>query len=280
MNETLTGINNKVPLQLETENLHQTPTFLWAWAYTDTDGILKNESMMLSCKDHLIDCLQHGDQYRPLRYIRHTTKDTPITLILLVNATKNDPMAGIKNLVHPLEQQNKWKQTQIVYLDKYIRKNVYRDTIYFHAYKITASKMWKRNGFLFSIWASLVRIGWNYPEVTLDNWIDTLTKLGSPSYCNEVSYLKSNTQYYTIESYKKTWDYVLNNLHKYKKLYNESVHTNTQFKGYHGVDGIFWCLGAAYNHVGSGYCSSAKKSHPFLEDVTQHAIKHSISKAA
>lgn len=259
-------------LNLETNNFYL-PSFSWCFAYTDKDNVLTTYSTVVTCKDYLIDML-NKPRNLSLIHDKEIPRDTPITLLVFLPKTNASATfkQGISNLLNPLERKYKWKQTDCEDLGIFNIKSMYGDKLYFQVIKITASKMWKRNPFLFSIWSSLLRLSHYYPDSTLDTFIGNCYE-SIDRVPNETQYIKSNVNYFGLESYKAKWQEILNSLHQYKDFYGSYMNSNIRFHT-HGNDGIFWCFLAPflYTHDQMGL-KAAKESHPYINKVLA-GLKH------
>lgn len=266
-------------LNLETANFYL-PQFSWCFAYTDKDNILTTYSTVVTCKDYLIDML-NKPKNPGLKHDKEIPRDTPITLLVFL--PKNNAFAtfkqGISNLLNPLEHKYKWKQTDCENLGTFKIKSMYGDIWDFQVIKITTSKMWKRNPFLFSIWSSLLRISYFYPSSTLNTFIENCYE-SIDRYPNETMYIKSNINYFGLESYKAKWQEILNSLHQYKDFYGSCMNTNNRFQT-HGNDGIFWCFSAptTFTYDTNGL-KLAKESHPYMNKVLAGLKNNALRYAA
>jgi hypothetical protein len=259
------GTENKIPFNHKYHTFSMS-SFNWAFGFTDDKGILSMESACIRCKDHLIDCL-NTKTCTGLQYCDETPHDTPITLLLILSTTSKleDIQSSITRMLNPLEVKHKWKKTTVEYVDQYKATCHYGMTHHFKLYKVTASKMWKRNGFLFSIWASLLRLGYFGQNLTHDTFITTITKSTiALTGCNEFEYIKWNQ---SIPHYKERWDFVLNNLHLFKtSSAKKSIHIDKRYAG-HGTDGIFYCFNRFMDHPAADNTGFAQ-SHPFYKIFT------------
>lgn len=260
----LIGVKKKIPFNFINYNF--TTGFIWTWGYVDENKVLSMEGGFVRCKDHLMDMILSDSKKMPgFQFERHNEYDSPITVLICLQVTDEEKVAekfqnSITSLLHPLEKENKWKTTQVEFVDKYLVPIAYSNNkTEISLFKVTASKMWRRNAFLGSIWASLLRMAYFQPNLTPDNFIDrTINEKLTGS--NEFSYIKSQAG--IIPNYKERWNNILTHLSKFKgKTGLASLHKNDRCKG-HGTDGPFYGFNVLYMNNPT-YLNQWYASHPF-----------------
>lgn len=261
----LIGLNKKVPFNFKNYNF-TFGGFPWAWSYVDDNGVLSMESGIVHCKDHLMDMILSSQKRMTVFDLdRHTDYDSPLNIVVFLD-TGLDPekeieayQQSIANLLHPLERDNKWKLTTVEYVDTYNIPQTYSKPIELTVIKLSASKMWRRNAFLGSIWASFVRMAFYNHTLTPENFIDVITQMQLTG-CNEFMYIKQQAP--CIKNYKERWDTILKNLSKFKqKAEFTSLHKDLGCRG-HGTDGAFYGF-SLLRMNNPDYLHRWYKSHPF-----------------